>query len=122
VQGEPRVVDYRGPETVVELLRRIGGLSPDASPSEVHVVRAQVSDGIPAEVLHVDLVAILERKDERTNIRVQPLDEIYVGEMIRSRIGRAIPPLLKPLYTSITSLLPERKADAARLTSVPEPK
>ncbi|MFL5341948.1 MAG: polysaccharide biosynthesis/export family protein [Gemmataceae bacterium] len=114
VNGEPRVVDYRGPETVAELLRRVGGLTPDASPSEVHIVRAQLGEGIPAEVLQVDLVAILEKKDERTNIRVAPLDEIYIGEMARSRIGKLMPPILKPIYDSVVAFIPTRRSDAAR--------
>jgi protein involved in polysaccharide export with SLBB domain len=111
VNGEPRIVDYRGPETVVELLRRIGGIAPGAAPAEIHVLRAPLSEGIPAEVLQVDLVAILEQKDDRTNIRVQPLDEIYVGELPRSRISKVIPPVLKPLYNSLLGLLPDRKPD-----------
>ncbi len=112
VHGEPRVIDYRGPETVVELLTRAGGLSGDAAPGEVHVVRAHLGEGIPAEVLHVNLAAIREKNDERANIRIQPLDEVYVGEAARSRIGKAVPDLLKPLYDGIVGLIPAR-SDAA---------
>lgn len=110
VNGEPRVVDYRGPETVVELLQRVGGLSPDAMPDAVYVVRAQLGEGIPAEALTVDLDAIHRRKDHRTNIHVQPLDSIYVGEKPRSLIGRAVPDFFKPLYESIVDLIPQRKS------------
>src|SRR5262245_52004343 len=84
VKGEPRVIDYRGPETVVALLTRTGGLTPDAAPGEVHVVRAHLGEGVPAEVLRVDLAAIRDRNDQRTNIHIQPLDEVYVGEAARS--------------------------------------
>jgi protein involved in polysaccharide export with SLBB domain len=110
VNGEPRVVDYRGPETVLELLQRAGGLSADAMPDAVYVVRAQLGEGIPAETLTVDLEAIQRRNDDRTNIHVQPLDSIYVGEKPRSLIGRAVPALFKPLYESLVDLIPQRKS------------
>lgn len=110
VNGEPRVVDYRGPETVMELLERVGGLSSDALPDAVYVVRAQLGEGIPAERLTVDLDAIQRRGDNRTNIHVQPLDSIYVGEKPRSLIGRAIPAFFKPLYESVVDLIPQRKS------------
>jgi protein involved in polysaccharide export with SLBB domain len=105
VKGEPRVIDYRGRETVVELLDRAGGLSADANSHEVHVVRAHVSEGIPAEVLRVDLDAIRKQNDMRTNIRVQPLDAIYAGEADRSRIRKSLPELLKPLYEGFLGLV-----------------
>lgn len=105
VNGGPRVVEYRGPETVVDVLSRTGGLSPSAATNEVYIVRAQMTEGMPAEVLTVDLQAI-RRGDNRSNYRVQPLDEIYVGEMPRARIGKAIPSLLKPLYDGFMQMLP----------------
>ena len=108
VNGEPRVIDYRGPETVTDLLARAGGLSADAAPGEIHVVRAHLGDGVPAEVLRVDLAAIREKNDGRTNIHVQPLDEVYVGEAAQSRIGKAVPDFLKPFYEGMVSLIPER--------------
>ena len=110
VNGEARIVDYRGPETVVDLLKRAGGLSTDAAPDEVYVVRAQLGEGIPAEVLTVDLDAIQRKNDQRTNVRVQPLDSIYVGEKARSRIGRAIPVIFKPAFESIAEIWPWRKS------------
>lgn len=118
VTGEPRVVDYRGPETVIDLLKRTGGLTSDASTDEIYVLRAQLGESIPTEVLTVDLEAIA-RNDLRTNIHVQPLDAIYVREKQRSLVGRAIPAMFKPLYESIVDLIPVRKrsnkedADAA---------
>jgi protein involved in polysaccharide export with SLBB domain len=108
VNGEPRVIDYRGPETVIDLLARAGGLAADAAPNEVHVVRAHLGEGVPAEVLRVDLAAIRDRHDGRTNIHVQPLDEVYVGEATRSRIGKVVPDFLKPFYEGVVSFIPER--------------
>ncbi len=112
VNGGPRVVEYRGPETVVDVLSRTGGLSPTAATNEVYIVRAQMTEGMPAEVLTVDLQAI-RRGDNRSNYRVQPLDEIYVGEMPRARIGKAIPTLLKPIYDGFMQMLPYHESQAA---------
>src|SRR5262245_29583879 len=108
VHGGTRIVDYHGPETVVDLLKRTGGLSPNAAPEEIYIIRAQLGEGIPAEVLTVDLDAILNKNDQRTNVRVQPLDEIYVGEKSRSRIERTVPTFLRPIYQSIVDLIPHR--------------
>ncbi len=118
VNGGPRVVEYHGPETVVDVLARTGGLLPSAASNEIYIVRAQMTEGMPAEVLNVDLEAI-RRHDDRTNFRVQPLDEIYVGEMPRARIGRVIPTLLKPLYQGIVQLLPCRASHPAADDSDP---
>ena len=108
VNGGPRVVEFHGPETVIDVLSRTGGLSPSAASNEIYIVRAQMMEGLPAQVLTVDLDAI-RRHDGRTNYRVQPLDEIYVGEMPRSRIGKALPTILKPLYESFVQMLPYRE-------------
>src|SRR5262245_45686809 len=107
VNGEPRVIDYRGPGTVVALPARAGGLTADAAQDEVHVVRAHLGEGVPAEVLRVDLAAIRDKNDQRTNINVQPLDEVYVGEAARFRIGKALPDFLKPFYEGLVNLIPE---------------
>src|SRR5262249_13783409 len=45
VGGPQRMVPYQGPETVVELLKRTGGLAPGAALNEIHVVRSHVADG-----------------------------------------------------------------------------
>jgi protein involved in polysaccharide export with SLBB domain len=113
VSGEPRVIDYRGPETVVELLDRAGGLSADADSHEIHVVRAHLSEGMRAEVLRVDLDAIRKHNDMRTNIRVQPLDAIYAGEADRSRIRKSLPELIKPLYEGFLDLVSPQPESAS---------
>src|SRR5262245_16567384 len=59
VQASQRAIPYRGPETVVELLQRAGGLSVDAAPRDIQVVRANIANGGSPEVYHVDLEAIL---------------------------------------------------------------
>ncbi len=101
VLGEHRAVPYEGPQTVVELLRRIGGITLDAAPSDVHVIRAHIMEGGTPEVFHIDLKAILLKKDESTNIRLQPFDEVYVGETRQATVGRSLPHWLRPVYEAI---------------------
>lgn len=120
-ESGPAAIDYRGPERVVDVLRRAGGLSPDAALNEIYVLRAQVSEGIPAEVLTVDLEAILRHNDHSTNVRVQPLDEIYVGEKPRSRVRRAIPTFLQPIYEGLVRLIPQVSVRSSRRTNTPMP-
>src|SRR5207248_11357835 len=74
VAGHERAVPYQGPETVVELLRRTGGLTPQAEPAQVHVVRPNVAVGRRPEVFPVDLEAILLHGDDRSHVVVQPYD------------------------------------------------
>jgi len=107
VTGEAHTVSYEGPETVVELLRRTEALTPDSAWNQVDLVRSHLADGAPAEVFHIDLQAILLHGDDRTNIRVQPLDEIYVGERTSSYFRRLVPTFLKPFYESFLSILPQ---------------
>jgi protein involved in polysaccharide export with SLBB domain len=89
------VVAYRGPETIVDLLQRVGGASPDAALTDVHVVRPHVADGKPPEVFHIDLHAILTRQDLGTNIRLEPFDRIHVGETRTKRVSEFMPPWFK---------------------------
>ena len=90
--GHERSVPYQGPETVVEFLRRVGGLSRDAEPRDVHVVRANVAAGRRPEVFPVDLKAILTRGDDATNVRLEAYDQVYVGETARSNWAKCLPP------------------------------
>lgn len=92
VRAPRHVVAYRGPETVVELLRREGGLSIDAAPGDIQVIRGNVADGGAPEVYHVKLEAILKKNDHRTNVRLQPFDQVYVGESRRCCLARIFPP------------------------------
>jgi protein involved in polysaccharide export with SLBB domain len=92
VTGHERAVPYQGPETVVDLLRRTGGLTQQAELTEVHVVRPNVAVGRRPEVFPVDLEAILLRGDDRSDVVVQPYDQVYVGETRRSALAKYLPP------------------------------
>jgi protein involved in polysaccharide export with SLBB domain len=95
VAGHERAVPYHGPETVVDLLRRTGGLSRDAQPREVYVIRANVAAGRRPEVFSVDLEAIFIRHNDATNICLQPYDQVYVGETARSNWAKYLPQWLR---------------------------
>jgi protein involved in polysaccharide export with SLBB domain len=102
--GGERSVPYQGPETVVDLLQRVGGVAPSAAVGNVQVVRSHVADGSSPELFHVDLEAILARHDQRSNVRLQPFDEVYVGELRRSSLKRCVPPWLRPAYERMCGL------------------
>jgi protein involved in polysaccharide export with SLBB domain len=97
VVGWQRSVPYQGQETVLDVLQRVGGITPGAEPREVYVVRTHFQDGSRPELFQIDLDAIVVKKDMATNIRVLPYDQIYVGETRKARIERNIPPLLRPV-------------------------
>jgi protein involved in polysaccharide export with SLBB domain len=104
VTNLPRSVQYQGPETVVDLLKRIGGITPGAEPGDIQVVRPRVAEGLEPQVFHVDLAAILLHNDATTNVRIQPFDQIYVGETRRGDLDRHLPPWLRPLYQDLFGL------------------
>jgi protein involved in polysaccharide export with SLBB domain len=106
VSGSQRTIAYKGPETVLEILRRAGGITPGAEPDLVYVVRAQVTEGKKPELYQVDLRAILFLEDSRTNIVVQPRDQIFVGERATFSFERGVAPWLRPIYEAIWGLLP----------------
>lgn len=102
VIGWQRSVPYRGPETVPEVLRRVGGITPGAEPRDVYVVRPNLGEAKRPEVFHIDLSAIVMKSDQRTNIRLLPFDQIYVGETRRAQIEKAIPGFLRFAVPSAT--------------------
>jgi protein involved in polysaccharide export with SLBB domain len=111
VTGLQRAVPYCGPETVRNFLQRAGGIAPGAEPTELHVVRANVADGKRPEVFAVDLRAIVLKKDERTNVRLEPFDQVFIGETRQSSYEKVIPPLLRPLYEALVNLDHQRQAE-----------
>jgi protein involved in polysaccharide export with SLBB domain len=106
VMGSERAVAYRGQETVLDLLQRIGGITAGAAPDNVYVVRPHLQDGQRPEVFHVDLRGIVLRHDEKTNLRVQPFDQVHVGQTRRAGLQSSVPPWLRPLYARICGWLP----------------
>ena len=94
LESARQVVRYRGPETVVDLLRRVN-LGNRAELGEVRVVRAHVADGKPPEVFNVDLRGVLVDRDGSTNIRLEPSDHIHIGQRQPCGVARCLPPWLR---------------------------
>lgn len=98
VAGSQRAVPYQGPETVLDLLQRVGGLQPGAAVGDVMVIRPHVAEGTTPEVFHIDLAAIVLRNDPETNILLQPFDQIHVGQSRRSSFRSCLPPWLRSVF------------------------
>jgi len=101
-------VPYRGPETVVEFLRRVGGLE-GADLDHVTVIRAGIADGRAPEVFQVDLEAILLKKDAQTNIRLAPFDRVYLAQSKRWRLHHCLPPWLRSLVDRLKGQKTEKR-------------
>jgi protein involved in polysaccharide export with SLBB domain len=87
--AEPRAVAYRGPERATDLLRRAGGLSADVDP-DVRVVRRNVARGTAIETFRIDLAAV-RRGDARTDLILEPNDEVHVAEDGGVRLASFLP-------------------------------
>jgi len=107
--GLQRAVAYQGPETVLELLQRTGAMRSGAAVGKVYVVRSHILEGQSPEVFHLDPRAIVRDKDERTNPRLQPFDQVYVGETHQSCVRRCIPHWMRPLYSEISRMNPPKE-------------
>jgi protein involved in polysaccharide export with SLBB domain len=104
VAGLQRAVPYQGPETVLDLLHRVGGLTPGAAPRDIRIVRPHIADGKTPEVFHIDLAAIILRNDPETNINLEPYDQVHIGQSRRSYIGSCLPPWLRPIYDRLCGM------------------
>jgi protein involved in polysaccharide export with SLBB domain len=104
VSGQQRALPYRGPETVLDLLQRAGGLTSGSAPGEVTVIRGHIAEGKTPELFPIDLEAILLKNDQRTNITLEPFDQIYVGESRPCRLRSCVPPWLRPLYEALCGM------------------
>jgi len=99
--GWQRRIPYQGPETVLDVLQRAGGITWQAAPDKVYVVRTHVSDDRRAEIFHVELEKIVMNGDHHSNIRVLPFDQIYVGETQQARVEKSIPRWMRPYYRQL---------------------
>jgi polysaccharide export outer membrane protein len=99
-----KVVPYQGPETIIDLLQRVGAKANGINIGEVQVVRSHVADGRPPEIFRVDLAAILLKHDPQTNIRLEPFDRIYISQTRRAQLCAWVPHYLQPLYREVCGL------------------
>lgn len=98
VADSQRAVHYQGPETVLDLLQRVGGLPRGAAVGDVTIIRPHVAEGKTPEIFHIDLAAIVLRKDLETNILLQPFDQIHIGQSRRSSLRECLPPWLRSVF------------------------
>ncbi len=106
VMGLQRAVPYQGPETVLDLLQRTGGVTRGAAPNDVYVIRPHLVEGRPPEVFHIQMGAILVNQDQRTNLRLQPFDRIYIGQTGLSQFTKCFPAWLRPVCEALWGLRP----------------
>lgn len=104
--GSQRALPYRGPETVLDLLHRFGGLAHSSALRPITVIRPHVAEGKTPEVFHVDLAAIVLRNDPETNLLLQPFDQVYLGPSHRSCFHGCLPPWLRKWLGSVPNQLP----------------
>lgn len=91
---QPKAIEYHGSERVGELLQRTGSL-PANSDLQVRVVRRNVARGTATETFRVDLAAI-RKGDLRTDVLLQPNDEVHVAEESGIRLATFIPDWVRP--------------------------
>lgn len=104
VAGEDRAVAYQGPETVLDVLRRAGGIKPGAALADVRVVRGHVVEGRTPEVFEIDLRAILLDNEPDSNVRVEPFDQIYIGTTRRAEWVANLPRNLRPTWARLLGI------------------
>jgi protein involved in polysaccharide export with SLBB domain len=104
VMGLQRAVPYQGAETVLELLQRLGGVTPGAAPDDVYVVRSRLAEGKPPELFRVNLRAVVLYHDIRTNVRLEPFDQVFVGETRASCLEKCVPPVLRPMFDVVCGI------------------
>lgn len=80
----PGVLLLRSEMTVLDAIMNSGGLTPDAHPGRIHIVRTEMGQGIVQEI---DLAAMINRGDFRQNFVLRTGDVIYVGERKMSRFN-----------------------------------
>ena len=107
VRGRARAVPYQGPEPVLDFLKRIGGLPPGSKLNQVYVVRPNVAAATRPQVFRVGVAAVLVDGDNRTNVALQPDDQVYIGETKQSSLSRLMPDWLGTVYRRATGLLPD---------------
>jgi protein involved in polysaccharide export with SLBB domain len=103
-KSSQRAVPYQGPETVLDLLQRIGGITPGAASNDVNIVRSRLADNQPPLVLHIDLRAIVINQDQSTNLRLQAFDRVFVGEAKISSLEKCLPPFVRPIYEKLCGM------------------
>jgi protein involved in polysaccharide export with SLBB domain len=112
--GLQRAVSYQGPETVLDLLQRTGGIMRGAEPRDVYVVRSHVANGASPQLVHINLPAILESQDQQSNLRLEPFDQVFIGETGPSSFEKCVPPCVRPIYQVFWGLAQDKEKRQGR--------
>jgi hypothetical protein len=99
----PGKLPNTGTETVLDALEYTGGLMTTAEPKDIRLVRPGRA-GKPPRVYKVDLEAIKERGDVRTNYQLFPGDRLVVGrnELVKKTVE--LDRLQAPIQTIMSSI------------------
>jgi hypothetical protein len=99
----PGRLPWTGKETALDVLQFAGGLFPTAEPKDIRLVRPG-RNGKPSKVYKVDLEAIQDHGDVRSNYQIFPGDRLIVGrnEVVKKTAG--IDRLQAPLHAVVTSI------------------
>jgi protein involved in polysaccharide export with SLBB domain len=97
---------YTGHETVLDAIQLAGGLMPSADPGNIRLVRP-ARGGKPARVYKVDLAAIQERGDVRSNYQIFPGDRLIVGRNATVQKTAELDRLAAPINVITGSILYE---------------
>ncbi len=108
VSGLQSAIPYHGPESIIQLLQRAGGLTRNSAPDHVRLLRNSACPGEAPRVHQVDLQAILLQGDRTTDISVQPNDQIYVPESKQGHLSKCFHPCLQSLRHWVTEQTQKR--------------
>ena len=98
-----RVVPHMGAESLPDFLARTGSLQRGCTdPREVCVVRPNVAAGGRPEVFRADLQG--SPAGDPAALRLEPGDQVYVGETRRSRFAHLLPGWLRGGYKKLVGI------------------
>jgi protein involved in polysaccharide export with SLBB domain len=120
----PGRLPVTGKETVLDALHFAGGLLPTAEPKDIRLVRP-ARGGKPEHVYKVDLEAIMQRGDTRTNYQIFPDDRLVIGrnEVVKTTVelDREVAPLqtiLSAIRQEANVLRDLKNADAGKADAI----
>lgn len=108
VQGDvaaPGRLPITGNETVLDALNYAGGFTPTAAPQNVRLVRPAPPGASEAQILPVNMAAIIQGGDTTTNYQLMPGDRLYVYRDPIVRTTVFLNRLAEPFSTVVNSIL-----------------
>jgi protein involved in polysaccharide export with SLBB domain len=118
IHGQSKEVPYIGPEWASSLLQRAGGLSAEADPKMVLLIRHNIAVGRPTETHRINLQAI-QQGDRSSDLYVEANDEIRIFESRHSLMMRSFPDWFRVLTEKGYANNHEAKHAVKPTTAVP---